>query len=224
MYQRNDLNRRPAVRVDAMRAPSLLGQVLGITSAGFVITAATAYVGLSVGVPYLAGLIAMLVGFGFLMAIHKSRTDPAKSLAYFYAFTALEGVGLAPTLNHYISAIGPEVVVNAAATTGFGMAILAAIVYATSIDFRRMAGVATMALIVLMVVGVASMFLHFLHPGTYAWGTLIVFSMLVLVDFGRIRAGGDDFTPVELAVQIYLDAINIFVALLQIFGLRSRED
>jgi modulator of FtsH protease len=58
----------------------------------------------------------------------------------------------------------------------------------------------------------------------YAWATLGVFTILTLVDFARIRAGGDGLTPVQMAVQIYLDGINIFLALLRIFGLRSSRD
>ena len=50
--------------------------------------------------------------------------------------------------------------------------------------------------------------------------TLGVFTLLTLIDFSRIRAGGDGASPVELAVAIYLDAINIFLALLRLFGSR----
>jgi modulator of FtsH protease len=46
----------------------------------------------------------------------------------------------------------------------------------------------------------------------------------VLVDFSRIRGGGGGATAIELATSIYLDAINIFLALLSIFGGRSRDD
>lgn len=222
MYQRYDRNPRPITRAGVISAPSLLAQVLGITSAGFMITAAAAY--LSGGVSGVIGMIAMLVGFGCLLAISGTRANPALSLACFYGFTALEGVGLAPTLHRYVAAFGPDLVVNAAATTGVGMAALGAVVYMTSIDFRKFQGVAFMALLVLVVVSLISAFVHFLHPGTIAWFTLLVFTVLVLVDFSRIRAGGDGFTPVELAVQIYLDGINIFLALLEIFGLRSREE
>jgi modulator of FtsH protease len=63
-----------------------------------------------------------------------------------------------------------------------------------------------------------------LQPGFYAWATLGVFTLLVLVDFSRIRAGGDGLTAVDLAISIYLDAINIFLALLELFGMRSRDD
>jgi modulator of FtsH protease len=186
------------------------------------ITAAAAY--LSWGVSGLFGMLAMLVGFGCLLAISGTRANPALSLACFYGFTALEGVGLAPTLHRYVAALGPDIVVNAAATTGVGMAALGAVVYMTSIDFRKFQGVAFMALLVLVVVSLISVFVHFLHPGTIAWFSLLVFTVLVLVDFSRIRAGGDGLSPVELAVQIYLDGINIFLSLLQIFGLRSREE
>ena len=47
--------------------------------------------------------------------------------------------------------------------------------------------------------------------------TLIIFSVLVVVDFMRIRAGGDGQTAVELALSIYLDGLNIFLALTRLF-------
>ena len=61
-------------------------------------------------------------------------------------------------------------------------------------------------------------------PTIYSWGVLVIFSGLVLIDFARIRAGGDGFTPVQMAVQIYLDAVNIFLALLNILGNRRSDD
>ena len=45
-----------------------------------------------------------------------------------------------------------------------------------------------------------------------------------MVDFMRIRNGGDGATATELAVSIYLDGLNIFLALTQIFsGGRGRR-
>ena len=113
--------------------------------------------------------------------------------------------------------------VDAASTTGLGMLTLAAIVYLTSFDYRRLSGIAFGALIALVIVGLISAFTHFLHPGVYAWATLGVFTLLVLVDFARIKAGNSGATSIELATSIYLDAINIFLALLQIFGGRRRD-
>jgi modulator of FtsH protease len=87
-----------------------------------------------------------------------------------------------------------------------------------SFDWRRLSGIAFGLLIGLLIIGVVNIFVHFLHPSVYAWGTLAVFSLLTLVDFSRVRASSPYSSPVLYAVNIYLDAINIFLALLQIFG------
>jgi modulator of FtsH protease len=206
----------------AVSVQTLLGQVLGITALGLLITAGAAY--LFGGVSHGVGLIALIVGFVLLIAINATRANEALSLTLFYAFAALEGVGLAPTIHAYAAAIGSGVVVEAAATTGLGMLALACVVYMTGLDLRRFQGYFFLALIGLVLAGVISVFTHWIHPAAYSWLTLIIFTGLVLIDFARIRAGGDGFTPVQLAVQIYLDAINIFLAILQLLGARRSED
>jgi modulator of FtsH protease len=209
-------------RVAAASAPAMLGQVLGITGVGFLITALAAYIFRNVAPG--AGTIACFVGLGMLFIMRAVRRNPAVALLWFYAFAFVEGVGLAPTIMRYAAIDGPDVVVSAAATTGFGMLVLGGVAFTFSIDWRRFQGIAFGALILLVLVGLASLFFHFLQPGTYAWATLGVFTLITLVDFSRIRAGGDGLTAVDLAVSIYLDAINIFLALLQLFGMRSRDD
>ncbi|MFZ0032999.1 MAG: Bax inhibitor-1 family protein [Candidatus Cybelea sp.] len=200
----------------AVPTQSVLGQVLGITALGLCVTALAAWLfqGVSPGL----GLIAMIVGFVLLISMNATRRNEALSLLLFYAFTFLQGIGLAPVISQYVHAFGPDIVVNAALTTGLGMFALAAIVYATGLDLRRFQGIFFVALLGLVVVGVVSIFVRFIHPEVYAWLTLIIFSGLVLIDFARIRAGGDGLTAVQMATSIYLDAINIFLALLRIFG------
>lgn len=207
----------PAVPVQA-----LLGQVLGITGLGLLITALAAY--LFQGAGYGIALIALLAGFGLLIAINATRANEALSLGLFYGFAFLEGIGLGPTIGHYLQAFGPGIVEQAALTTGLGMFALAAVVYATGLDLRRFSGIVFLALIGLVLVGIVSAFTHWVHPAVYAWLTLVIFTALVLIDFARIRAGGDGFTPVQLAVQIYLDAINIFLAILELLGMRRSND
>ena len=75
-----------------------------------------------------------------------------------------------------------------------------------------------------MLVGIVGIFIRFVPPAVYAYVTLVIFSVLVLIDFARLKAGGDGLTPVQMAVSIYLDAINIFLALLQIFGGRRSNN
>ncbi|HEX3458293.1 MAG TPA: Bax inhibitor-1 family protein [Candidatus Baltobacteraceae bacterium] len=201
---------------------SLLAQVLGITALGLCITALAAW--LCQGIAPGLGLIAMIGGFILLISINATRRNEGLSLLLFYAFTFLEGVGIAPVIGQYVRAMGPGVVVDAALTTGLGMFALAAIVYATGLDLRRFQGIFMIALLGLIVIGIISIFVRFIHPEVYAWLTLVIFSGLVLIDFARLRAGGDGLTPVLMATSIYLDAINIFLALLQIFGGRRSSN
>jgi modulator of FtsH protease len=200
----------------AVPTHSLLAQVLGITALGLCVTALAAWV--CQGVPAGLGLVALIAGFILLFVINKTRENEALSLILFYAFTFLEGVGLAPVIGNYIHSVGPDVIVNAAVTTGLGMFALGAIVYATGLDMRRFQGIVMMALIGLVLLGIVMIFVRFIPPEVYAYATLVIFAALVLIDFARLKAGGDGLTPVQMAVSIYLDAINIFLALLRIFG------
>ncbi|MBC5816152.1 MAG: Bax inhibitor-1 family protein [Candidatus Eremiobacteraeota bacterium] len=217
------LSYQAAGRVHAASTQSLLGQVLGITGLGLLVTALAAYFmqGISLGI---FGWVAFFIGFGLLFAINAVRENEALALVLYYVFTFLQGIWIAPVIGSYVRAIGPGVVYQAAVTTGVGMLALAVIVYATGIDFRRFQGIAFIALLALVLVGIISAFTHWVHPTVYAWATLAIFTLLVLIDFTRIKAGGDGYTPVQMALQLYLDAINIFLALLQIFGGgRSRD-
>jgi len=220
MYQPQFGVTRPAA--PAVSNSALLGTVLGITGVGFIITAATAY--LFPGIPFGIAIAAMVGGFILLFAINATRNNAQLSLMLFYAFTALEGLAISPVITQYVRTIGPEVVVEAAATTGVGMLVLGGVAWVSSFDFRRLSLIGFGMLIGLVLIGIASLFFHFIHPSTYAWATLAVFTVLTLIDFARIRAGGDGLTPVQLALQIYLDGINIFLALLRLFGLRSQDE
>jgi uncharacterized protein len=219
-YQPNPYGRGTAV---AQNTQSLLGQVLGISAIGFLITALAVYLityTLGVALPPMAGFIAILVGFGLLFAINGTRANPGLSLGLFYAFAFAMGVGITPTLQFYLH-VAPDAVINAAITTGLGTGLLGAIVYATGLDLRRFQGIFTLALLGLIVVGIISIWWRVITPTAYSWITLVIFGGFILIDFARIRAGGDGLTPVQMATSIYLDVLNVFLALLQIFGGRS---
>jgi FtsH-binding integral membrane protein len=207
----------------AISTQSLLAQVLAITGLGLCLTALATYLFQNTVSPGM-GLLAMLLGFVVLIAINATRANEALSLTLFYAFAFLEGIGIAPVVHQYVAAFGPGIVENAALTTGLGMFALAAIVYATGLDLRRVQGLVMLALLGLVLVGIVSIFVRFLSPDIYSWAVLAIFTVLVLIDFARLRAGGDGYTPVQLAVQIYLDAVNIFLAVLQLLGSRRSQD
>ena len=192
----------------------LLAKVLGITAVGFLITAAGVQTAPAVGT-----ILPMIAVFGLVFAINFTRQkNPALGLGLFFLLSYFMGWMIGPLIHAYIRTLGMGVVFNAAATTGVGMAAMGIVAYLFQINYRKVLGIATGALLLLVLVGLASMFFHFLSPDTYSWLTLGVFSLLTVGDFARIRAGGSGLGSVSLALSIYLDAINIFLALLQLMG------
>jgi modulator of FtsH protease len=103
------------------------------------------------------------------------------------------------------------------------MAAMGCVAYLFHINYRKLTGIAVGALLIVMLLGIASIFFHFLQPDTYSWMILGVFTLLTVGDFARIRAGGDGQSAVSLSLSIYLDAINIFLAVLSLMGGRRRD-
>jgi modulator of FtsH protease len=198
---------------------SLLAKVLAITSLGFLVTAA----GVATA-PDWGTLPGFIVVLALIFAINFARRRSAGlALGLFLALTYFMGWEIGPLVHRYMQTIGSAVVFNAAATTGLGMAALGCVAYLFNIDYRRVSGIGFAALLVLVVAGILSMFFHFLQPSTYSWLILGVFSLLTVGDFARIRAAGkagvsDSSSATVLALSIYLDAINIFLAVLQLMG------
>jgi modulator of FtsH protease len=218
---RMNLNAYTSSTFEASResTASLLAKVLGLTSIGFLITAA----GVATA-PEWSTLPGFIVVIAMVFAIPWARKrNPALALGLFFALTYFMGWEIGPLIHRYIRSVGPEVVFRAAATTGLGMAAMGCVAYLFNINYRRIAGIGFAALLVLVLVGIVSMFFRFLSPDTYSWLTLGVFTLLTVADFARIRAGGDGQPAVSLALSIYLDAVNIFLAVLQLMGGRRRN-
>jgi FtsH-binding integral membrane protein len=208
-----------SIQVRQTTTASLLAKVLWITTAGFLFTALGAYISpeLLGGISYIALFIASLV---LLFAVRAaSRRSPGLALALFYLLTVVMGVETGPLIKTYLHlANGTTIVFEAALTTAMGMAVMALVAQIVHFDYRRVYNYAIAALFGLIIIGVISAFVHFISPGIYAWLGLIIFSVLLLLDFMRLRDSDAATSPVLLAVSIYLDALNIFLFLLQIFG------
>ena len=197
----------------------LLAKVLTITSLGFLVTAAGV-----VTAPAWGTIIGMIAVFGLIFAINRARTkSPGMALGLFVALTYFMGWMIAALIQHYIAVGGAALVFQAAATTALGMACMGIVAYLFSINYRRLLGIGGAALLVLILAGLVSAFFHFLSPNTYSWLTLGIFTLLTVGDFARIRAGGDGQSAVSLSLSIYLDAINIFLAVLQLLSGRRRD-
>ena len=217
------INASQGIRIlDSRATASLLSKVLWITTVGFLVTAFGAYLGPDIlgGIGYVA---VFLFSFVMLFAIrYAAQRSPTLGLVMFYAFTVLMGIEVGPLIKSYLHlANGQTIVFEAAITTALGMAVMAMIAQIAQFNYQKVGAYAGAALFGLIIVGFISMFFHFMGPAAYSiycWGGLAIFSVLLLVDFMRLRDSPANSTPVFMALSIYLDALNIFLFLLQIFG------
>jgi len=108
--------------------------------------------------------------------------------------------------------------------TTFGVLSLYAVL--SRRDFSAWGGFFMIGLWVLIATAILNMF--FRNPTASLWlaaGTIFVFGGLLVFDTWRIVRSGaygeDDYVPA--AVQIYLDLLNIFLAILQLLGGGNRR-
>jgi modulator of FtsH protease len=198
-------------------ASSLLSQVLVITSVGFFTSAVGVWLA-PLSAPSGMIWLYLIVTLGLIFAIRAARNTPVLAFGLFLILALVMGFEIAPYINMLLHTGHSNAVFNAALTTAVGMAVLGMGAQIFTFDYRKVQNYAFAALLGLIIVGVLGMFFHFISPSVYSYFTLIIFSVLVVVDFMRIHRGGDGATAVELALSIYLDGINIFLALTQLFS------
>jgi modulator of FtsH protease len=94
----------------------------------------------------------------------------------------------------------------------------------TKKDFSSMGKMLMIAVIILIVGSISNMFIGspILQLGIAMIGAL-VFSAFILYDTQQIIKGGFS-TPIEAAIALYLDFLNLFVSLLQILAAFNSND
>lgn len=187
----------------------------------------TAVAGLGAGVSMLAGfgplagLLFTLLGLIPLFYLHKNR-NTAAAVPAMLTFTGLSGLGLGPTLSHYISLPGgSSTVLSAAIITTLLTLALTAYVHKTGKDFSRMGGFLFAGLIAVILAGIAAMFVPAMQAAVAGVGALL-FAGFILFDTSRLVRGEED-NYVMAAVSMYLNVLNLFLSILQLLGF-SAED
>ena len=160
-------------------------------------------------------LFAMLGG---VMGAQAVRHVPGVNLAALFGFTTLTGVIISPLIA-VISQINPGSILAAGVLTVGIFGGLTAYVFISKKDFSFMRGMLTTGLIVVILAGVVNIFLGASALGfAVAAATLLLFSGFVLYDTSNIIRRYPTNEYVAGALSLYLDAFNIFLALLRILN------
>jgi len=138
-----------------------------------------------------------------------------------FGFGTAIGLATGPVVAYYAS-IDPKTVWEAGGATALFMAGLGTVGYAIRRDLSTLARVAFWALFALIIFGVVMIFVQIPNGCViYSVLGLVIFAVLTVVDFQRLRAAGTRSSAPLLAASIFLDALNVFLFFLNLFSRRD---
>jgi modulator of FtsH protease len=187
-------------------------------------------VGAYVGVP-LAGAIQawfiplFILEIGLLIGLHFVKHKPGINLMVMFAFVFMTGLMLAPLLARTLGMSGGGAIIgNAFAMTSVVFGAMSFYAIKTTRDFTSYGKPLMIALVVIIIFSVINMFLgNPMFSVIISGAVVMLFSVLVIYDTQNIMRGAYE-TPIDGAIALYLDFLNIFTALLHLFGIFRSDD
>ncbi|GAA7367636.1 Bax inhibitor-1/YccA family protein [Helicobacter pylori] len=159
-----------------------------------------------------------------LFGLMFSKSKPGLNLFMLFAFTSLSGVTLVPLLGMVIAKAGLGAVWQALGMTTIVFGLMSVYALKTKNDLANMGKMLFIALIVVVVCSLINLFLGSpMFQVVIAGASAILFSLYIAYDTQNIVKGMYD-SPIDAAVDLYLDFLNVFVSILQIIGIFSDRD
>jgi modulator of FtsH protease len=198
---------------------AVLGKVMGLLGFAFLFTAGGAVIGRSLGPG--AFLLSIVGSFATVIALQFLRERSPLNLFLLYAFATFEGMALGLILESYVARGLGGVVLNAAATTAAVTLAAGTYGYTTKRDLSGLGGILFVGLIGVVVASLVGIFvqLPLLYIGISAVAA-VLFTGFLVFDLNRVARsrGATEGQAILLAVSVYLDIFNLFLALLRLFG------
>jgi len=163
--------------------------------------------------------------FMLFIGLGMTRNKPGLNLAALFVFTFVTGVSLVPLLASLIGAGNGAVIGNAFLMTSVLFGALSLFAINSKKDYASWGKPLFITLIIVVVGSLVNYFLlqsPIMHIIITA-AILLLFSLFTIYDTQNIANGAYD-SPVDAAVSLYLDFLNIFTALLQLLGIFGNDD
>jgi modulator of FtsH protease len=217
---------RPVAYTPAYVAPAqvegrtLFGHVMWLVAATAGFFALGCYAGRDLSGGW--SIVWFLAGFGCLIALNfVRRASSGASIALLLAMGLLFGLGMGPAVAYY-TVTSPRAVWQASGATALFMAGCGSFGYATRRDLSMVGRISFFALLGLILVSIVLIFIRI--PGAdvaYSILGLVIFAGLTMFDFQRLRRSRGLSSAPFIAASIFLDALNVFLFFLRIFGGRD---
>jgi modulator of FtsH protease len=215
------------VRTGAERA-TLVRRTYGVVFLGIVITCIGAAFAISQPSIMTAvvehRILAMIGVFAPLFLVMRNARQFPQNVVLTGLFTFAIGVWIAPFL-YYAESTQPGIINQAALLTLGTFGALTAFAVFSKRDFSAWGSFFTIGLVVLLITSILNIFLKSSSAALYiSAASVFVFGGLLVFDTWRIvrsgQYGEEDY--VAAAVSIYLDLLNMFLAILSLLGGRRR--
>ncbi len=201
---------------------SFMKQTYQLLAASMIAAAAGAYVTMPYAETimqykwFIFGAELLVLFFGLSM----SRGKPGLNLAMLFIFTFLTGVTLVPLLASLIGAGNGAVIGNAFLMTSVLFGALSLFAINSKTDYSSWGKPLFIILIVVIIASLVNIFIlqSPMMSVIVTAGILILFGFFTIYDTQNIANGAYD-SPVDAAVSLYLDFLNMFTALLQLLGI-----
>ncbi|HEX5390635.1 MAG TPA: Bax inhibitor-1 family protein [Burkholderiaceae bacterium] len=225
----NTFSTADALRPSAAERNRVLRNTYGLLAVSMVPTVLGAWLGVATGITAaltgFLGLIVFLGGaFGFMYAIEKTKHSGA-GVPVLLAFTFFMGLMLSRLVGQVLGlANGAGLIMTAFAGTGaifLGMATLSSVIKR---DLGNMGKFLFIGVIMLMVAGIANVFLQssalMITLSVLAIG---IFSAFILYDLKRVQ-DGEETNYISATLGVYLSLFNVFQSLLALLGIAGGRD
>ncbi len=153
------------------------------------------------------------------------RRRKAVGWAFVLGFTLVSGMTLTPILTAYTQMIGVRLVQEAFLVTAGTFAITSFVASRKSVDFSWLGQFLFAGIIVLVGMGLLSLFIPFSTGISFGYTYLgiALFVGFMLFDVNRLTRYGVTAEQVPgVVLSLYLDFVNLFLFILQLFGLNAR--
>jgi modulator of FtsH protease len=166
----------------------------------------------------------VILEFALLFGVYALKDKPGINLAMLFAFTFVSGLTISPLISAYVGRGMGEIVGEAFLLTSIAFGGLSMFAMNTKKDYTTMGKMLFITLIIVVVAGLLNIFFHSpILQLAIAVVSSVLFSFFILYDTQNIIQGNYS-TPIEGAIALYLDFLNLFISLLQILGIFGDED